>query len=84
VGCAFSGCSEEPLINRDKNLKPTNQHRHLWELWKGIRKVLKVRLYVSFEIYGTFLVMCALCGLIHVCMIFTNVHLFIIISIMFL
>jgi hypothetical protein len=76
VGCAFGGCSEEPLINQDRSLKPANQHRQLWELWKGTRKVLKVRLYFSFEIYGVFLVMCTLCGLMHVCMLLVSVHLF--------
>jgi hypothetical protein len=75
VGCAFGGCSEEPLINRDRSLKPANQHRQLRELWKGTRKVLKVRLYVSFEIYGAFLVMCTLCGIMHVCMLLVSVHL---------
>lgn len=75
-GCAFAGCSEEPLINRDGSLKPANQHRQLRELWKGTRKVLKVRLYVSFEIYGAFLVMCTLCGLMHVCMLLVSLHLF--------
>lgn len=74
--CAFGGCSEEPLINRDGSLKPANQHRQLRELWKGTRKVLKVRLYVSFEIYGAFLVMCTLCGLMHVCMLLVSLHLF--------
>ncbi|KAH9538951.1 hypothetical protein CY35_15G034400 [Sphagnum magellanicum] len=37
--------SEEPLINRDRSLKPANQHRQLRELWKGTRKVLKVRTF---------------------------------------
>ncbi len=83
MGCAFGGCSEEPLINRDISLKPTNQHIQFWELLKGTHKVLKVRLYVSFEIYGAFLVMCTLCELIHVCMLLTSEHMFTIISTLF-